>query len=494
MLPNGDILFAADTPEFNAPTHIYEFNPTNNSYTDVTPTAPNLSGTSAYVTRMLMLPSGQVLFAPSSSQLYVYTPSGSPVSAGIPTVSSVAPSGSNYTLTGTALNGISAGASYGDDAEMDTNYPIIELKNAGGTVYFARTFNWGRGVATGGTPVTTNFALPAGLPNGTCSLYVVANGIASNPFSFTVGSTASADVSVTNSGPSSVTSVSNTVPGTATEGDNVTYTITVKNSGSADATASVLTDTLAANSRFVSATTSQGSFTQSAGVVTFSLGTVASGQTVTATVTTQDTEDGTLSNVASVTSSSGGSASSTATTSVAEVLPVVSGAITVKGKKVNNSQVATFTHANGVEPASAFTATINWGDNTTSTGTVSLSGTTYIVRGSHNYSSGGSHTVSTTVVENGPSVDSEPSPALSDASTSVGAPSSTIIRLGAGTLSNQIPRLAVIAPASVTGANSVGTLSGLFQSQDPLSVFPSFTASAKRKAAVPQGPLALGSI
>ena len=30
--------------------------------------------------------------------------------------------------------------------------------------------------------------------------------------------------------------------------------------------------------------------------------------------------------------------------------------------------MATFTHALGVEPASAFTATINWGDGRTSTG------------------------------------------------------------------------------------------------------------------------------
>ena len=36
-------------------------------------------------------------------------------------------------LTGTQLNGLSAGASYGDDAEMDTNYPIIELQKRHGT-------------------------------------------------------------------------------------------------------------------------------------------------------------------------------------------------------------------------------------------------------------------------------------------------------------------------------------------------------------------------
>src|SRR5207249_4732937 len=58
-----------------------------------------------------------------------------------------------------------------------------------------------------------------------------------------------------------------------------------------------------------------------------------------------------------------------------------------------------FTHASGVEPASAFVATINWGDSSTSAGTITLSGTTYTVKGSHTYAQNGSHTVSTTVTE-----------------------------------------------------------------------------------------------
>ena len=63
--------------------------------------------------------------------------------------------------------------------------------------------------------------------------------------------------------------------------------------------------------------------------------------------------------------------------------------------------MATFTHANGVEPAGAFSATVNWGDGTTSAGTITLSGTTYKVTGTHRYASGGRHTVTTTVKEAG---------------------------------------------------------------------------------------------
>jgi hypothetical protein len=54
-----------------------------------------------------------------------------------------------------------------------------------------------------------------------------------------------------------------------------------------------------------------------------------------------------------------------------------------------------------VEPASAFNATINWGDGTTSAGTIIQSGTTYAVTGSHTYAKSGSHTITVSVTEAG---------------------------------------------------------------------------------------------
>ncbi len=88
MMPNGKILFAADRPLFNGPTTVFEFDPTSNTYTNVTPAGYNLSD-SAFLSRMLVLPSGQVLFTNGSSQLALYTPDGSPNSAWKPTITSV---------------------------------------------------------------------------------------------------------------------------------------------------------------------------------------------------------------------------------------------------------------------------------------------------------------------------------------------------------------------------------------------------------------------
>jgi hypothetical protein len=71
---------------------------------------------------------------------------------------------------------------------MSSNYPIVRLTDGRGGVFYARTFGWSVGVATGDTAVSTNFTLPSGIPAGTYSLSAVANGIASDPVDFTVGS------------------------------------------------------------------------------------------------------------------------------------------------------------------------------------------------------------------------------------------------------------------------------------------------------------------
>jgi hypothetical protein len=190
MLPNGHVLFAADHPLFNNPTRIFEFNPTNNTYTDVTPAGSivNLANDPSFVCRMLVLPTGQLLLTDGPSQA-IYTPDGAADPAWKPTITQIDSNGDGtFTLTGTQLNGLSQGASYGDDAEMDSNFPIIRLTGDDGTVRYARTYQWSStGVATGDTPVTTAFSLPFGTPPLHFALEVVANGIASDPVDFVAG-------------------------------------------------------------------------------------------------------------------------------------------------------------------------------------------------------------------------------------------------------------------------------------------------------------------
>ncbi len=56
---------------------------------------------------------------------------------------------------------------------------------SGANVYYVRTFNWNStGVQQGSAPDTTQFTVPPGLPAGTYSLVVTANGIGSDPYMF----------------------------------------------------------------------------------------------------------------------------------------------------------------------------------------------------------------------------------------------------------------------------------------------------------------------
>ena len=314
-----------------------------------------------------------------------------------------------YTITVTN-NGPNAAAGVVLTDTLPAGSTFVTLTQTSGADVF--TFSQSGGAAT--ETAATNI-----VPGSTDTFTLVV----SAPLSLTPGTTFSdsASVSTTTADPNSANNsatasgsivgppadlaVANTGPATATEGDQLVYTVTMTNTGPNSGTGVVLTDTLGANLSYVSATTSQGTFSRSGSVVTFTLGTLAPGATATLTITATATEYGTLANSASVSATSAdpvtANNSATASTTVAVAPIVVSPPITTTAKSPSNLAVATVTHANGVEPASAFTATIDWGDGKSSTGTITLSGTTYTVIGSHRYSKAGSHTITTTVTEIG---------------------------------------------------------------------------------------------
>ena len=195
-LPDGTILIAVGQDPHdggvNAPTSVFEFDPTSGSYTDVTPSSSQGTSTTGKATigNMLLLPSGQVLLSTGATHLSVYTPDGAAGPSRVPTITSVEPDGGNtFTLTGTGLNGGSEGASFGDDAQMASNYPLVRLTDGAGSVHYARTFKWtNTGVATGTAPESVQFTVPPGVPDQE-QLVVVANGVASTPVAFDAGAT-----------------------------------------------------------------------------------------------------------------------------------------------------------------------------------------------------------------------------------------------------------------------------------------------------------------
>jgi hypothetical protein len=171
---------------FSRPTQLFDFNPATNSISPLSPAIPDasLNTSPVFPTRMLTLPTGQVLFSDSSNQAWLYTPDGTPSPALRPVLNGITYNGGGvFTLTGKQLNGQSAGAAYGDDDQMDTNYPLVRMANGTGNILYARTTNWSTfGVGTGSALQTVNFTLnPSLVTPGTYSVVVSGAGIASFP-------------------------------------------------------------------------------------------------------------------------------------------------------------------------------------------------------------------------------------------------------------------------------------------------------------------------
>ena len=170
LLTNGKVLVRGFSGK------LYEFDGTN-----LTPTlTPNEAP-------MIVLPTGQVL----TGGTQVYTALGGPLQIWAPIVT-ICPStvtrGQTYRVIGRQFNGLSQAASFGDEYETATNYPLVRIKNtATGHIFYARTHDHSTmAVATKAVPTYTNFDVPANMETGPSKLFVVANGIASNPVSITV--------------------------------------------------------------------------------------------------------------------------------------------------------------------------------------------------------------------------------------------------------------------------------------------------------------------
>jgi|HubBroStandDraft_1064217.scaffolds.fasta_scaffold00280_2 hypothetical protein len=190
LLPSGNVLVMTSPGVYGVGAEFFEW---NGSTFNPVPGTPNAPDDSSYYGNMLVLPTGQILLTDFSTNIELYTSSGSPNPAWAPTITSVPTTlkpNTAYTVQGTQLNGLSQGAAYGDDVQAASNYPLVRIiNNATGHVFYCLTDEpSSMGVATGSLIVSASFTLPrkADIELGASQLEVVTNGIASAPVSVTV--------------------------------------------------------------------------------------------------------------------------------------------------------------------------------------------------------------------------------------------------------------------------------------------------------------------
>jgi hypothetical protein len=238
LLPSGNILVQTSpvgpnaVPAFNAPSCFWEFLSSTLSPTNTGPVAPvptvnqpacpspvgtapvaNVTNVASFQGRMLVLPTGQVLWdaGENANCTSVYTSNTTvdpnPVMRPPPhigTVNGITPGNpipltqgsTNNTLTGSMFRGVSQGASYGDDAQSATDFPIVMItNNTSGNRCFGRTHNWA-------VHVSAQFDIPPAVTpaagwalvqhpcdtagGGASTLVVIVNGKQSNSIAVTV--------------------------------------------------------------------------------------------------------------------------------------------------------------------------------------------------------------------------------------------------------------------------------------------------------------------
>jgi hypothetical protein len=186
LLPNGNVLVAASAGVFNIPAHFLEFDGAN--LVEVAAPA-DAAFDSSFNINFVLLPSGEILETDFSGDVEIYQPSGASARAcrrdTAPQIEALPrrlERGATYALSGEQLHGISAGVSYGDDAQAATNYPIVRITNrATGHVQFARTRDFSNFSIARGARSTAKLEIPATLEPGVSDLVAITNGIASEP-------------------------------------------------------------------------------------------------------------------------------------------------------------------------------------------------------------------------------------------------------------------------------------------------------------------------
>jgi hypothetical protein len=181
LLPDGNVLMAASPGIFLNGVEFFEWD--GHSLSQV-PATPDSANDSSWYGRMLLLPTGQVLYSDGSTDVEVYTPGNTTPYPGLaPSAILTTPvlaRGNSYLVKGFKFNGASQANAYGDDAQAATNYPIVRITNVStGHVFYCRTHDHSTMAVGFNGPTYTHVDVPLNMEAGQSFLEVVVNGIPS---------------------------------------------------------------------------------------------------------------------------------------------------------------------------------------------------------------------------------------------------------------------------------------------------------------------------
>ncbi len=192
LLPNGNVLVVAGPYAFSPPPHFFQFTYDTHELIEQLP-YPDAENIVSVAVEMLVLPTGQIMVTSGTTDVEIYTPDDKSYKADWAPVIHDAPkkvhAGKTYKIKGIRFNGMSQGASYGDNYQSATNYPLVRITNKKtGHVFYCRTHDHSYMGVASNKDVHTYFDVPDDIEHGKSKLEVVTNGIPSKPVTINVTS------------------------------------------------------------------------------------------------------------------------------------------------------------------------------------------------------------------------------------------------------------------------------------------------------------------
>jgi len=195
VLPDGTVLVAAspgvwaNDASFPRPTHFFVFDGAKFAPVDDITDSARLA---SYEVNFLVLPTGAVLAVETDLPgLQVFEPVITPNASYAPVITSLSAttlvSSGTYSVTGRQMSGLTYGAVLGDDAQANTNFPLVRITNKkSGHVFYARTHDFTSASVKPNEVSSTQFTLSEKTEAGASSLVVATNGLASQPRNVTI--------------------------------------------------------------------------------------------------------------------------------------------------------------------------------------------------------------------------------------------------------------------------------------------------------------------